>query len=162
MQLANDNPDDGIVGPVASGFWHAIADEVERIEHDNRADHPSKKRLSLVSDKAAKADAASGPTDKSKAKAKTKTKPVFASAEPPGDETTDAGHEAAGLDVTGLAETDAEVDDEHTAEHSTDLKHSHRFRRFFVSNFRVVLLTVIAGGLAVALALTSLSLSNKN
>jgi Mce-associated membrane protein len=152
MQLMNGSRDDDIVGPVASGFWHAIADEVERLEHGDESGHPSKKRLSLVSDEIPKSEAAQAAPDGSEPE---KTAVVATVA---GTETT-VPDGTAGSDETGATdETAAGVEDDQ----SPEAKRSHRFRRFFVSNFRVIVLVAVIAGLAIALALTSISLGNKN
>jgi Mce-associated membrane protein len=153
MQLMNGSRDDDIVGPVASGFWHAIADEVERLEHGDESGHPSKKRLSLVSEETPKPETGRAAPDKSEPEKPT----VVATA---GEEATAGIEETAGVEETTASndETTADVDDDHASE----AKRSHRLRRFFVSNFRMILLVAVIAGLAVALALTSISLGNKS
>src|ERR1700723_895039 len=120
MQLAN--PDDGIVGPVASGFWNAIVEEMERQEHGDDAE-PAK-HLSLVTDTPENEEAAAPTPD-----------------QPAPEKTTPALKAEVG--DTDVADTD--VADEPNAEAPTT-ERSHRLRRFLGANSRLVLLTVVTVG----------------
>jgi Mce-associated membrane protein len=194
LQLLNGSQDD-IVGPVASGFWTAIAEELDRTEQGvetNKQDEQKAKTGVLTRARSAKTvrphpsvsepEEPNDDSDSSNDSLDGLTGVSGAVAVEPGvseaalveagdsesDEDSDDGSQdvpvvaAAGDDSVEQDEAEDDSVEQDEAEAGAKTKLFTRVRRALRANLKLVLLGIVTVGLAVALVLTGLSLSNRN